>query len=147
MSDDKLLKLAKEMADDCIAVRVRLLSRVVTGIYDRRVLRLGVKANQGAMLVMIARRGATTQRQIGERLQMEKSTVSRNVERLKAKGWVAIKGDGNAHQQEIELTKDGRTLLFEIHGEWLKAQKEALELLGQESVKNIKRITGKNLGF
>ena len=65
---------------------------------------------------------------------MEKSTVSRNLDRMEKKGWIkAVEGDkGPAHL--ITVTPRGRKTLGSMHNAWKKAQKDAARLLGEEGV-------------
>ncbi len=138
--------IVEEMSGNCIAMRVRLLSRVLSSLYDRRVASLGIKASQGAMLVAIAKSGPLPQKLLGERLSMEKSTVSRNLKRMLAKGWIKALDGEDGRLQAVDLTPEGGKLLVEIHRKWREAQKEAEELLGEESVRSVKRITSSCLG-
>ena len=47
------LSLIKSMSQQCIAVRIRLLSRMVTNIYDSALSPFGVKLNQISILVFV----------------------------------------------------------------------------------------------
>ena len=96
------------IARDCIAVRVRILNRVITKIYDEALRPLGVKTSQVNILVVTGRMGIVRPAEICSRLKMDMSTVSRNIDRLKAGGWIetlADEQDGRAHQ--IQLSKKG----------------------------------------
>ena len=48
---DEKLSLIRSMSQQCIAVRIRLLSRMVTSIYDSALSPFGVKLNQISILV------------------------------------------------------------------------------------------------
>lgn len=129
--------LANEMGKECLAVRARILSRVVTSCYEREMRALKLKAGQGAILVCVAYAGVIDQAAIGRRLKLEKSTVCRGVERMKAAGWLEeVEGDGH----RLRLTANGRELLGEFHQCWLKAQQKALALLGHEGAEELKKL-------
>ena len=138
MNEQDAAQLAQTMGKECLAVRARLLSRVVTALYDRELRPLGLKGNQCTMLVCLARAGELDQTGIGRRLKMAKSTVCRGIERLKAKSWVEAAG-ADGHQ--LRLTAAGRELLGEVHRRWCCAQQQAGELLGPDSVARLKEIT------
>lgn len=87
MDEQKARELAKEAAAQCIGLRLRFLSRVVSKIYDQAVKPLDIKGNQVTMLLMLFINGDSTPGKLGRALQMEKSTVSRNLERMRKKGW------------------------------------------------------------
>jgi DNA-binding MarR family transcriptional regulator len=138
MTEKQAAQLAELMGEECLAVRARLLSRVVTALYDREMRPLGLKANQCTMLVCMAREGDIDQAGIGRILKMEKSTVSRGIDRLKAQGWIESSGSDN---HRLRLTTSGRELLREIHCRWLLAQRKAAKLLGLNGIARLKDIT------
>ena len=83
----KSVHLAADIiAADCLSVRVRLLSRTITAIYDDALRPLGLTAGQLNVLVVIAKRGPISPGEIARRLNMEKSTVSRNLARMRDNG-------------------------------------------------------------
>ena len=68
----------------CIAVRLRLLNRVVTNFYDDALRPLGLKVSQLNILIITARLGLARPGQVCEILQLDTSTLSRNVKPLQA---------------------------------------------------------------
>ena len=132
------------IAHDCIAVRVRLLNRVVTKMYDDALRPLGIKTSQLNILVVTARLDLAPPAEISKRLKMEISTVSRNVERMRAKGWIEVlddEQDGRAHQ--FRLSPKGRRLLEKAKPAWEKAQEELTTLLGRTGVTALLSAAGK----
>ena len=72
----------------CIAVRLRLLNRVVTNFYDDALRPLGLKVSQLNILIVTARLGLARPVQVCDILQLDTSTLSRNVERMRrTAGW------------------------------------------------------------
>ena len=135
MDEQKGRRVATEAADKCIALRLRFLSRVITKIYDQALLPLDIKANQATMLLMLFINGDSTSAELGKALQMEKSTVSRNLDRLRKKGWIEITDKDQGPSRIIRVTPKGKELLAAIYAEWKKAQRKASQLLGDEGVR------------
>src|ERR1051326_2766878 len=81
------------IARSCIAVRLRLLNRVVTNLYDDALRPLGLKVSQLNILVVTARLGLARPAQVCEILQLDASTLSRNVKPLQAHGWLEVVPD------------------------------------------------------
>ena len=73
------------IARNCIAVRLRLLNRVVTNLYDDALRPLGLKVSQLNILIVTARLGLARPAQVCEILQLDTSTLSRSVKPLQAK--------------------------------------------------------------
>ena len=78
--------IAETTANACLATRVRQLSRIVTRVYDDAMRPLGITASQYTLLAQLAARDAITAVEIGHELDIEKSTLSRNLKRLARAG-------------------------------------------------------------
>ena len=140
MGEKETLEIARAIADDCIALRVRFVSRVITRLYERALKPFDIKAGQMAMLVLLSLRGESSPADAGRLLQMDKSTVSRNVARMRKKGWVEVASAGDGLSQEIKVTPKGRNLLAAVRAQWVKAQDAARELLGEEGVSSVRML-------
>ena len=125
------------IARECLVVRLRMLNRVVTNIYDDALRPLGVKASQLNILVVVARLGLARPADVCERLQLDTSTLSRNVERMKAKGWLEVVADDDGRAQPFRLTAKGRRLLERVMPAWEKAQEKVKKLIGADTVASI----------
>ncbi len=134
MTETKVAKLAHVMADECLAFRVRALSRVITNIYDAALEKHGITMNQATMLIMLSYVGQAGPGRIGQVLIMEKSTVSRNLKLMKKLGWIEAAGGETGRDQVVCVTAKGKKLLTAFHPAWEKAQKQAEKLLGKEGV-------------
>jgi DNA-binding MarR family transcriptional regulator len=132
------------IAKTCIAMRLRLLSRVVTRIYDAALRPLGLKTSQVNILVAAWRLGLASPLRVCAVLQMDPSTLSRNVERMRARGWVEVVPADDAREQPFRLTDAGRKLLEQAVPRWEQAQAQARRVLGEEGVavlrKTVKRV-------
>lgn len=138
MTDLPEKSMEQIIAQNCVAVRMRLINRVVTSSYDDALRPLGIKANQMTILVFITKCGYVTQKDIQDALHMEKSTVSRTVERMRKKGWIESSVDGK--NQRLVVTSSGRTILEESFPLWQKAQDKVYEFFGKERIDNIMDI-------
>src|SRR5882724_10309570 len=96
------------IAASCIAVRLRLLNRVVTNIYDEALRPLDLKVSQLNILFVTAKLGLARPGQVCEILQLDPSTLSRNVKPLQAHGWVEVVPGEDARTQPFRLTPRGR---------------------------------------
>jgi DNA-binding MarR family transcriptional regulator len=123
----------EKIARTCIAVRLRLLNRVVTNFYDDALRPLGLKVSQLNILIVTAKLGLARPSRVGEILQLDVSTLSRNVKPLLAHGWLEIVPDQDGRTQPFRLTPQGRRLIDKAVPAWEKAQRQAVELLGEEA--------------
>src|SRR6266849_10280566 len=95
------------IARDCISVRLRLLNRVVTNLYDDALRPLGLKVSQMNIMVVTAKLGLAKPAQVCDLLQLDTSTLSRNVERMRARGWLENVVEEDARAQPFRLTALG----------------------------------------
>ncbi|HEX7535258.1 MAG TPA: MarR family winged helix-turn-helix transcriptional regulator [Syntrophales bacterium] len=113
-------------------MRIRLLSRMVTSIYDSALSPFGVKLNQISILVFVHLAGEVGYDALCRRLKMEKSTASRNIERMKRRGWLKIVTVKEERRKLLRLTPAGEVLLGKVQEAWEDAQEKALSLLGEK---------------
>ncbi len=129
------------VARECLAVRVRLLNRVITKIYDDALRPFGLKISQDNILVIAGKLGLANPQRICEILHLDPSTLSRNVLRMQAKGWLEVVPGDDAREQPFRITGRGKALLKQVEPAWKKAQAQAGEVLGKEGVAFLKKAT------
>ena len=140
-SDTRLTEDAANLiAGECLAVRVRLLNRTITAIYDDALRPLGLTVGQLNILVVVAKLGPLSPGDVARRLNMEKSTVSRNVGLMRKNGWLAVTGAESARRQDLELTRQGDTLLAKALAPWEEAQTQAKAVLGRGGAESIHSV-------
>ena len=137
------------IAAECIAVRLRMLNRVITRLYDDALRPLGLRSTQLNILVVTAKLGVARSTDLSEHLQIEVSTLSRNLERMKENGWLEITPDEDGRAQPFKLTRQGRALLERAKPKWDDAQRKVKELLGEHAFDTIdeaaQRVRGRNI--
>lgn len=132
--------LVDRIACDCIAVRVRLINRVVTAVYDEALRPLGIRVSQANILVAVARAGAARPADVCRGLRIDKSTLSRDVEGMKARGWLESDPPSGGRNQVLRVTPAGRELLGRSEAAWESAQSEASRLIGGPGVDALREI-------
>jgi DNA-binding MarR family transcriptional regulator len=132
-----------DMAHSCLALRLRLLNRVVTNLYDEALRPLDLKISQLNLLVVTAKLGLAQPATVCDFLQMDTSTLSRNVERMRARGWLEAVAGEDARRQSFRLTAQGRKLLARAVPAWDRAQRRAAEVLGDEGIALLNEAAGK----
>jgi DNA-binding MarR family transcriptional regulator len=136
---DDTKEMAQAIAAECVGVRVRMLNRIVTRIYDDALRSHGLKVSQMNILTVVALRGPIQPAQIVRILSIEKSTLSRNVQLMEANGWIeSLSGDGG-HTHLLRLTQQGRQLYKKAAPGWQAAQEKLTNLLGDQTTSTIRR--------
>jgi DNA-binding MarR family transcriptional regulator len=128
------------IAEACIAVRLRILTRRVTSIYDRELRPHGLTIGQMNILVMAFRRAPVTQQDLGQALHLEKSTLSRDLARMCAQGWVSKARGDDGRATILRVTPTGQRLLEKAFPAWREAQRKTRPLLGEGGVASLRRL-------
>ena len=129
---------AQEILAGCIAGRVRLLNRTLTSLYDDLLRPAGLTTGQLNLLVWVASQGPLSPAELAQRLNMEKSTLSRNLARLRKQGWVRVDPGPPGPGQSVTIAPSGQERIDEAYPLWLEAQRRTRELLGIEGVEALK---------
>ncbi|MBZ0134902.1 MAG: MarR family winged helix-turn-helix transcriptional regulator [Planctomycetes bacterium] len=144
---NQLKAKADEIAMTCLASRTRLLGRVVTSIYDDALRTVVLTSPQMTILVALEHTGGVQPGALCEALKLDKSTLSRNVDRMERNGWVIKAAGVDARSHTLRLTEAGRKKLNEAIPAWREAQSEAEELLGRGGIDALVRVSKRIRGF
>jgi len=140
--DEQMQKAIDRIAGECVAVRLRMLNRVVTSIYDDALRPLGLKVSQMNVLVAAAKMGVVRPAELCEYLHLDVSTLSRNVERMKARGWLELVPDDDRRTQPFQLSRQGRLLVRKSIPAWEAAQQQVARVLGAAFVGQLNHVMG-----
>lgn len=115
------------VADDveslaCACATIRRASRAVTQLYDMWLRDHGIEGPQFALLAVLDRTGECSQTSIGLRLNLDKTTLSRNLKLLRQRGWIDLVPGSDARERRVALTSSGRRRLAAAKPAWRKAQ-------------------------
>jgi DNA-binding MarR family transcriptional regulator len=131
---------AEVIARECIAVRVRALNRAVTALYDDALRPHGLRVGQLNLLVAIAYIGTARAADLCRVLRMEKSTLSRDVELMRRRGWLEVDDSSVGRARPLRVTAAGARLLGAVRPAWSSAQQKARTLVGDQGVAALSRF-------
>lgn len=118
------------IAQECLAVRLRLLTRAVTKLYNKALRPHGLTISQMNILVAVSHLGQVNQQRVCQALHLDKSTLSRDLARMRAQGWIDAAPAADGRAMLLRLTPAGRALLEHASPAWQQAQDKAKVLLG-----------------
>ncbi|MEM9157056.1 MAG: MarR family winged helix-turn-helix transcriptional regulator [Cyanobacteria bacterium P01_F01_bin.33] len=131
-------QVAQLIASDCIGARVRILSRAISRIYDDAIRPHGIRFSQMNILTVVTLHGPIQQMEVGRLLSLEKSTLSRNVTLMEAKGWLQNQS-GEGKHRFLVATRKGRELLDNAAPDWAKAQERVTAILGAQTAVELRQ--------
>jgi DNA-binding MarR family transcriptional regulator len=118
----------------CTNLKLRQLDRRVTRHYDRYVAEAGLKNSQYALLSHVVKTGPVQPGELARQMQVDPSTLTRNVGPLVARGWLTVGAGHDARSRTIGITEAGLAKHAQGRLAWQRAQRALAEQLGTERV-------------
>jgi DNA-binding MarR family transcriptional regulator len=119
----------------------RRTSRVLTHLYEEALRPLGLRATQFTILQALALAGEVTQRQLGEMLAMDSTTLTRTLVIMGREGWIAERRGEDRRQRWLRLAKSGKTQLKSALPVWEKVQSQLQHRIGDQVWQNLFQLT------
>ena len=127
--------VAELVGEECLAAKVRRVHRVVVRTYDDALRPEGLTVAQLDLLATLLDHGGVARpTDLGRWLLMDRSTVTRNVERLARLGLVESRPGQTGREIEVTVTATGRRAAGRSLRAWKRAQTEVAHRLGPDGV-------------
>lgn len=114
----------------CTNLKLHQLSRRIARLYEADVRALGLKNTQYSLLSYVVKIGPIQPSALAAEMQLDPSTLTRNLQPLIAQGWIEIKPGPDARSRIIVITEAGRALRAEAQLAWKRSQLAINNLLG-----------------
>jgi DNA-binding MarR family transcriptional regulator len=118
----------------CTNLKLRQLMRRVAQRYDAEVGQVGLKGTQYSLLSYILKLGPIRPVDLAEAMNVDASTLSRNLRPLVAAGWVTQEAGADARSRLLQVTDAGRAKRAEAQRRWRVAQEGLNAALGPQRV-------------
>jgi DNA-binding MarR family transcriptional regulator len=136
----EISRIAETTSASCLATRIRQLSRVITRVYDDAMRPLGITTSQFTLLTQLAQEDGIAAVEIGYSLDIEKSTLSRNLKRLLALGLITMDPPAGRRGRGLHLTLKGQAVIKDAYPVWQSAQQKATRVMGPNSRTTLDRL-------
>lgn len=128
-------------SSSCHCIILRKAARRISAIYDAALEPMGINVAQFSLLRNVGRREPVSFTALGEVLELDRSTVGRNVRLLEKRGLIAIgAGDTDLREATASLTEAGRETIREAEPAWRDAQARIESTLGAEGTAALHRL-------
>jgi DNA-binding MarR family transcriptional regulator len=117
----------------CTGASVRRLARRMTSFYEHHMRSTGLKLSQYSVLAHLSETPQTLM-QLAQRLEMDRTTLTRSIKPLLASGWVARTEGSDGRQHLLVLTAAGKQVRKAARQSWKAAQLALEAELGREFV-------------
>jgi DNA-binding MarR family transcriptional regulator len=126
--------LAEPRPVGCTNLKLRQLMRRVSQHYDGIVGMAGVKTTQYSLLSYIVKLGPVRPSDLAKTMEMDASTLTRNLQPLMAQGWVEIGPGVDGRSRVVTATEAGEAKRAQAQTEWKRAQLALNQRLGVDKV-------------
>ncbi len=126
--------------DPCLCFSLRKAARTISREYDQHLKPAGLKTTQFTLLSMTASRGPLSITELAEQLGMERTSLSRTLRPLEAKGYVQVSPEGYKRTRLVEITRAGRRQLETALPLWAQAQRTVQTRLGVEQASELREL-------
>jgi len=124
----------------CSSFKLRKLSRRVSQHFDQIVSVAGLKTTQYSLLSHVVRLGPVKPGELASEMEMDASTLTRNLQPLVAQGWVEVGPGADARSRLVAATDAGREKHTEAKREWKRAQIAFNQRLGEARVARLHAV-------
>ena len=118
----------------CTNLKLRQLTRLVSRHYEHHFAELGLRNTQYALLSFLVELGPVRPVDLARHMQVDPSTLTRNLQPLTAQGLVKIGEGQDARSRLVEITPAGQVKRAEAMQAWRAAQASLDDVLGIERV-------------
>jgi DNA-binding MarR family transcriptional regulator len=126
----------------CACGRLRRATRALTQLYDDAMAPAGLRVTQFSLLRTLARDGPLRISDLAERLLLDRTALSRNLDPLVAHGFVDIVRGTDARTREARMTRKGLAALKSATPHWQHAQKEVAARIGRDKLDALIDVLG-----
>ncbi|NWJ48779.1 MAG: winged helix-turn-helix transcriptional regulator [Chloroflexi bacterium] len=116
----------------CACTNLKMASRVVGRAYDAFLAPFDLNVTQYAILVNVSRYQPVSQMKLAAHLNLERTTLYREVAPLAKKKWLKISATSKGVTKTLELTPSGQEVVKQAIVEWEKIQNGFTDNFGKE---------------
>lgn len=131
-----------QRATYCTCAMLRRASRRVTQVYDQALKPFGLRLNQYSLLANLLRNEDISITDLAERLDMERTTLTRNLKPLEAAGWLRVKAGPDRRSRALKITPEGKTLVERAFPAWQQAERSFRKSMGREESAELRLLLG-----
>ena len=124
----------------CSSFKLRQLSRRVSQHFDHVVGTAGLKTTQYSLLTHVMRLEPARPMDLAAEMEMDASTLTRNLQPLVKQGWLAIGPGDDGRSRLVTLTDAGREKRAEAQREWKRAQVTFNDQMGEARVARLHEL-------
>ena len=130
----------RTMSNACYCIVLRKASRRISAVYDEALAPHGINITQFSAIRNIKRYEPISLTDLADKLDLDRSTVGRNMKVLERIGLVATATGEDHREAALSLTEEGKALLARAEPIWHDVQVQIEERLGPEHSRQLSEL-------
>ncbi len=128
------------MPSECICATLRVAARKMTARYDAALAPIGINLAQFSLLRNVSRLGSVSLTELGRKVELDRSTIGRNVRVLQRMGLVQVTPGADQREATVALAEAGRDVLQRGAPLWDGVQDRIASDLGAAGVAHLRAL-------
>jgi DNA-binding MarR family transcriptional regulator len=116
----------------CASLNFRRTARAITQLFDRELLRVGIRSTQFTMLVAIAKIQPTPVGRLSSVLVIDATTLTRSLRLMEKDGLIHVSKRSTRRQRFVSLTRQGEQVLAKSLPVWRQIQARFVDVIGSD---------------
>jgi DNA-binding MarR family transcriptional regulator len=125
----------------CMCASFRRASRALTQFYDQAMRPLGLRGTQFTVLQALSLAGEVSQGQLGQILAIDSTTLTRTLEIMRRRGWIAKRPGEDRREWRLRLTRSGESQFKRALPSWEEVQSRLRSRLGSDRWEKLLSLT------
>jgi len=128
------------MSNACYCIVLRKASRRISAVYDEALAPHGINIAQFSAIRSIKRNAPISLTELADKLDLDRSTVGRNMKVLERMGIVATATGEDQREAALSLTAQGEALFVKTEPIWHDVQVQIEDRLGPEHSRQLSEL-------
>lgn len=121
----------------CYCITMCRAANAITSFYDEGLKPAGITTKQFSLLIHLSRLGEASTVELADYVNLERSTVTRNLKALLDQGWIEDRAGSGRRNHKYVVTQKGMEKLEETDLFWEEMQKRIQDYLGEEKAQEL----------
>src|SRR5262245_41259086 len=126
---------------NCLCLASRRAARAITRSFDKHLRPQGIRITQFSVLSILATRGPLSISDLADRLDADRTTLTRNLALLESRALVKIRTGEDARTRIVAIAPKGESTLARALPAWRKAQYAMTELVGNQVADSLRQLS------
>jgi DNA-binding MarR family transcriptional regulator len=131
----------------CMCASFRRTARALTQRYETALRPLGLRATQLTILQVLSLAAEVSQRQLGDMLAMDSTSLTRTLAIMVCEGWIAERRGKDRRERRLGLSTAGEAKLKRALPVWEKVQSRLRRQLGDQKWNDLLQLTRQITGL